>query len=297
MRVPQTVAIIGTGLIGASIGLALRKRQRAVRVIGWDRNKDAARKALRRGAVARIATNFPDAVESADVIVLAAPTGAIPALLRRTLARAHRSALVLDVAGVKSPIVRSAEKPLRAASSASFVAGHPMAGSEKSGAQHADANLFESRPFVLYAPPQRSAKAALARASAFARRLGAYPIVIKPDLHDQVVAATSGLPQFASIALAHAVARGAGRNAAKLAGPGVRDSLRLAGSPYALWRDAVAMNSANLVRALRQFDRTLHGIIKAVARRDDRFLGRSFERSASIVKRVLRPPGTRRRRH
>jgi prephenate dehydrogenase len=129
------------------------------------------------------------------------------------------------------------------------------------------------------------------------RNLGAFPVIVKPREHDRIVAANSALSQLTSVVLALTVDALVGAKAGKLTGPGLESGLRLAASPYAVWRDALAENSANVRAALRNFDANLHKIMRALARGDDRPLARSFARAASSRLRVLSQPGRRGGRH
>lgn len=292
----MTVAILGTGLIGASIGLALRRRSRSYRIIGYDSSVVTLREAKRCGAIGKAARSRQEAIDGAEIVILAAPVSAIAGMIEEVIRQARPSALVMDVAGVKTRIVQKMRRRSNATGPA-LVTGHPLAGSQQSGPRHARADLFEGRPFALYAPPQRARARALANASRLVRNLGAYPVIVKPQEHDRIVAATSALPQLTSVVLALAVDALAGAKAAKLTGPGLESGLRLAASPYGVWRVALAENSANVRAALRHFDAYLHKIMRALARGDDRLLARSFAQAASSRLRVLSHPGRRAGRH
>jgi|GEM_PF-2259396 len=208
-RLPsETIGILGTGLIGSSIGL--RSRARGDRVLGWDRAPDSAAQALARGALDAVAADETALVAEADVIVLATPLAATLASLERLASRPPRASLIIDVASVKGP-VHSAGARIEA-----FVATHPIAGSERSGPVAARADLFEGHAWT-YDPD--ATPSATERARTFIAAMGSRPVPIPSALHDRIAALTSHLPQLLAVALA-------GRLAARLEQDGVLELLR-----------------------------------------------------------------------
>jgi prephenate dehydrogenase len=282
----RSVAIVGTGLIGTSIGLALRAGGRsAPAVVGWDSSKIACTAALRKGGLTAIARSLDDAIARADVVIIAAPLDAAIAVLPRVIAGAKSGCLVMDVAGVKGPVVAAARRAMRKRQDVGFVSCHPMAGREHAGAAHAEAGLFNGGPFALVAPPQKGRALALDRAERFARRLGAKPLRMTAQAHDRLVAATSALPQLASIVLALAVDAASEGRTGTLSGPGYADATRLAASPYRIWGPALAANKPAVARALRQFERALRIVRDALERLDDRSMERLFFQAAAARRR------------
>ena len=281
---PETVAIIGTGLIGSSIGLAARAGGFAV--VGWDPNARALREARRYRAINRSARSLRAAVASADIVVLAAPLGAILLQLPEVFARARPGALVMDVAGVKSQVSATAAKLLAHKRDIRFVAGHPIAGSERSGPRAADAKHLEKRAFALYAPPQSSRTKAYAAAAGFVRKLGAVPLRAAPRNHDRAMAALSALPQLASIALALAAGESRPRIDPRLAGPGYRDATRLAESRFAVWKAVLAANRKYVLRSVRALSKRVNTIKATLQRGDWRALERLFSAAARERRRV-----------
>jgi prephenate dehydrogenase len=233
------------GLIGGSFGLALRKAGFGGAILGVD-NPEPVALALERGAISEAAT-LEDAAARADLVYLAQPVGAI----LETLPKLDTRALVTDAGSTKGAIVNCA-----AASNHDwqFLGGHPMAGKAVGGAANAEADLFAGRTYVL--TPRDPAELETPAAREFRgwlTAIGARPIVVvAPEEHDRIVAATSHLPQLLSTALAGLLAeRLGGRN--PIAGPGLEDMLRLAGSPYELWRDILATNRGEIDAVLREF--------------------------------------------
>jgi prephenate dehydrogenase len=269
-------AIVGTGLIGASIGLGLRSKKPTLKIAGWDTSEAARAAALRRGAITRVAGSLQDALAGAGVVVIAAPLEATIELVPRAIAQADPGALVLDVAGLMGPVVASAARTLRRRPDVGFVSGHPMAGMEKVGARYARPDIFVGRPFALTAPPQRHRERYLRKAEALVRSLRAKPIRLTSPAHDRLVAATSALPQLGAIAVAlaaHAASKGRAR---LLSGPGWADTTRLAASPYHIWRAVLRLNRPAVGAALRQLEQALARLVRAVRHSDDRAMKRLF---------------------
>jgi prephenate dehydrogenase len=289
-----SVAIIGTGLIGTSVGLALKKRSPGLSIVGWDPNRRHANAARRSGAIDRCAATFESAVTGASTTVLAAPLEKIVHQLPAALALASPRAFLIDVGPLFAPVVAAARPALRRrAPVAAFVAGHPLAGSEHAGPQHAAADLFEERSFALFAPPQRDRSKAWRTAERFVKRLGATPVRVDPAEHDRVVAATSALPQLASLAVALAAQRAAGRMSARLSGPGFEGATRLAGSPFSVWERTLISNAGNTLRALQALDGVLNALKAALKSGDLAKIEAYFRSAAAARRRIL---GTRNRK-
>jgi prephenate dehydrogenase len=244
----NTCAIIGVGLIGGSFGLALRKAGFRGAILGVDYPEPAAR-ALERGAISE-ATSLESAAARADLLYLAQPIGAI----LETLPKLDTRALVTDTGSTKAAIVSCAATVIRRGQ---FLGGHPMAGKAVSGVDHADADLFAGRTYVLTPRDPSELETPAAREfRGWLEAIGARPVIAAPEEHDRIVAATSHLPQLLSTALAGFLAERLGGRS-PIAGPGLDDMLRLAGSPYDLWRDILATNDAEIDAALRDFGAAL----------------------------------------
>ena len=244
----RRIAILGTGLIGGSFALALRKHFPDVTMVGFDR-PGVAQRALERGAVHEVATDVTSAVRDADLVYLALPIAGILELLPSIAIVAKSEALITDAGSTKVIICREAAKHF--STGARFLGGHPIAGKEISGIEHADHNLFRSSRYALIAN-ENDADSRTAAFAAILNGVGATPVWCDPDTHDWAVGVSSHLPQLLAVALASVVSDETNQNGLPLAlaGPGLRDMLRLAGSPYSLWRDIAHTNSANISRAL-----------------------------------------------
>lgn len=241
----RSIGILGTGLIGASIGM--RARACGMRVLGMDARPQNAQLALRRGALDEVGERA-DAL-ACDVVVLASPIDATVADLRSADLRASRASLIVDVASVKGPIVDAG------AGIARFVASHPMAGSERSGPGAADAGLFVGRPWAYVPAVDASASAAM---QAFAREMGATPYAVDARVHDRIVARTSHVPQLFAWLMARRFDEDDCAAIDGLMGPVARELARLSHSDKALWREILLANAANVESELRLLSRQLN---------------------------------------
>ncbi len=249
------VAILGSGLIGGSFGLALRKHFPNIATVGFDR-AETAEAALARGAVRETAHDLASAVRGADLVYVALPIGATIEALPAIFAAAGTGALVTDTGSTKAVICRAAKTAF--AGGVRFLGGHPMAGKETSGIARADAALFSGARYALIGlegdpDPRVKGFAALVRA------LGAEPLWTDAETHDWAVGIVSHLPQLLAVALARVVRDETDETGLplSLAGPGLQDALRLAGSPYSLWRDVTHTNTENISRALDRLEQAV----------------------------------------
>jgi prephenate dehydrogenase len=262
----ERIAIIGTGLIGGSFGLALRREFPAARVIGFDR-ADVLERAVARGAVDEAASDIASAVRDADLIYVALPIGATIDVLPKIAEAADANALVTDTGSTKTLIGQQAQKYFRGG--ARFLGGHPMAGKEISGIEHADAGLFRGTRYALIAS-QGDPDPRVQQFAALLRRIGAEAVWCDAETHDWAVGIVSHLPQLASIALAHVVADETDETGLplSLAGSGLADMVRLAGSPYDIWRDTCLTNRENIAHALDRLSQAIEYLRTRLASKD-----------------------------
>lgn len=262
----ERIAIIGTGLIGGSFGLALRREFPAARVIGFDR-ADVLKCALARGAISEAASDIAPAVRGAHLVYIALPIGATIDALPKISEAVDATALVTDTGSTKTLIGHQAQKYFR--DGRRFLGGHPMAGKENSGIEHADADLFRGTRYALIASESDS-DPRVRQFAALPRRIGAEPVWCDAETHDWAVGIVSHLPQLASVALAHVVADETDETGLPLtlAGPGLADMLRLAGSPYDIWRDACLTNRENIAHALDRLAQAIEYLRTRLASKD-----------------------------
>jgi prephenate dehydrogenase len=240
---PGTVAIVGVGLIGGSIGLALRSRELASGVIGVGRDQATLDLAVRLGAIDRGTTDLEAGVAEADVVVVCTPVSRIAEDVRRAAEAAPGHVLVTDAGSSKRQIVEAVERQPHSA--AVFVGAHPVAGSERRGVNHARADLFEDRVCVL-TPTARTRPDRGRRAHGFWASLGCRVLEMAPAEHDEVLAYTSHLPH----ALAAALASSVPADWLPLAAGAYRDCTRVAAADTGLWTAIFRDNRGPLLKAL-----------------------------------------------
>lgn len=266
----RRATILGTGLIGGSFALALRKYMPEIRVVGWDRDS-VVREAQSRGAVQEAFSGaLGPAIARADLSYIALPIGVTLDLFPEIARHAPPGALVTDASSTKLRICRLAADLFASPTGALFLGGHPMAGRELSGIFHADAELFRGSAYALIG---NSASVSDPRVSAFSsllEKIGARPLWLEAERHDRCVGLVSHLPQLASVALAALLYDATDETGLPitLAGPGLRDSLRLAGSPYGTWRDIVLTNREEIARSLDILSRRLDELREHLNSRD-----------------------------
>src|SRR6266700_1942515 len=264
------VTIVGLGLIGGSVGLALHKAKAAQEVAGYDLGKGVCDRARKIGAIDQPYSSLADAVRGAELVILATPVGAMRALLQNIAPALTPGAVVTDVASTKVQVITWAEEFLPA--SVSFVGGHPMTGKELSGVEAADANLFHNRIYCL-TPTARTRPGAVSKVCSLVETLGARVRFLEPAEHDGQVAGVSHLPFVASVALMDNVAGSSGwSDAAMLASTGFRDMTRLAASNPEMYRDICLTNGEALVRWLNEYIKELGQLRDRVAARDNSLL-------------------------
>ncbi len=242
------MALIGCGLIGGSLALAVKKTGCVKEVVGYDQSPDTLDIALSRGVIDRVAPDLQTAVTGADLVVLAVPVPAMPVILRKIAALEGVMAeepIITDVGGTKQGVVELAQELL---TKARFIGGHPMAGSEKSGIYAAHDRLLENAVYVL-APASGVPAAAMERLETLLREAGARPKTMDPGHHDEVVAAISHVPHLIAAALVNQVGELAqiDNSYRELAAGGFRDITRIASSDPTLWRDLSLDNKAKIL--------------------------------------------------
>jgi prephenate dehydrogenase len=237
------IAVIGVGLIGGSVALAARERAGAT-VAGADASADALTRALDRGAIDRAAGSLADAVSDAEAVFLAAPVGVLPDLVGAALAAAPADCVVTDVGSTKRAIVAAHADPR-------FVGGHPLAGAENAGVEHARADLFDGATWYL-TPGAETSGVLYERLHRLLHVLGAQPAAIDAHTHDRILAAVSHLPHvLANVLVSQAAGTlSAGGERLPATGPSFRDATRVAGAPSAIWTDIYLSNRDALTAEL-----------------------------------------------
>jgi prephenate dehydrogenase len=286
----RTVAIVGVGLIGGSIGLALRSRALASEVIGVGRDPSALESAVRLGAIDRGTTDLEAGLVEADVVVVCTPVSRIADDVRRAAEAAPGHVLVTDAGSSKRQIVEAVERHPKSASV--FVGAHPLAGSERRGVNHARADLFENRVCVV-TPTARTRPDRTRTAHSFWSSLGCRILEMSPSEHDEVVAYTSHLPH----ALAAALASSVPTDWLPLAAGAFRDGTRVAAAETGLWTAIFRDNRGPLLKALGTVQECLDALKYALMTDDEEAIrqwwGRAKERRDLFNRQLATPEPTK----
>ena len=271
----QKISIIGVGLLGGSIGLAVKRRQLAREVAGFVRRAASLKDCERAAAVDFATTDLLAAVSGADLIILCTPLAQMQALAEQFLPALKRGAVVTDVGSVKAAVVRELDALLKQ-SGAHFVGSHPMAGGEKMGVQAAKADLFVNAVCVV-TPANKSNAAAVGKVERFWKSLGGRTIRLNPAQHDLLVSRSSHLPHIAAATLANLVLNPAQPKAlAALCATGFRDTTRIASGSPEMWRDIALANRKNVARSVETFVGELNNFQAALKRNDAKAIERFF---------------------
>jgi prephenate dehydrogenase len=264
MQIP-TLAVVGVGLIGGSIGLAAKRRRLAGRVLGVGRHPDSLQRARHLGAIDEGLLDLGAAAARADVVVFCTPVDRIAEQALAVAPRCRPGTLLTDAGSTKAAIVGALDG--RLPEPVQFVGSHPLAGSEKRGPEHARADLFEGRLAVV-TPTERTPPAALERTLRLWRGLGARVRVMAPEEHDQALAVTSHLPHLVAAALAGVLPD----ELRELTATGFRDTTRVAAGDPALWTGIFEQNREAVLAALRRLQARLEGFRAALQAGDRRAL-------------------------
>ena len=268
MRQFERIAIIGVGLIGGSVGLAIKKKGLAKEVVGIFRRRSTLVRALRHGAIDRGTLDLKDGVSGASLVVVATNVGTIAKLAKKALPFMKRGSVLTDAGSVKADIAKEIEAAIP--SGVSFVGAHPMAGSEKAGVEFASDDLFENA-LVILTKTKNTDKRALDAMARFWRSLGAKVVIMRPDAHDRRVAMISHLPHMAALGLCLAQSI----DDLPLAAGGFKDTTRTASSDPEMWRDILEANARCAIRALDRFSKEIARVRRNIYDRDfDALLGR-----------------------
>lgn len=279
----RQITIIGTGLIGGSLALALRKKKFAGRIVGCDREGTLER-ARMRGAIEEGTVNPGDAVRGAQLVVLATPVLAICDLIDRLGPVLPSKTLLTDVGSTKVAVVERARKVFGKTAGKRFLAGHPMAGKELSGVDFADADLFQKAVwFMSPLPDQNLNEGLVAEFAGWIDAIGARIAMLPAEDHDRFCAWISHVPQMMSTALAAALVEEFGAEAPLLpaGGRALQEMTRISASPYSMWRDVAISNQKNLADALWKVEQRLAHIRENLATRE---LAVEFEQAHQLRK-------------
>jgi prephenate dehydrogenase len=279
----RQITIIGTGLIGGSLALALRRHKFTGRIVGCDRDA-VLQRARNCGAIDQGFANPGDAVRGSQLVVLATPVLAIIDLIERVGPALAAGALLTDVGSTKAAVTAQAIKVFGKKAKQRFLAGHPMAGKELSGVDYADPDLFQNAAwFLTPLPGQNLHEGLFAEFAGWIDQIGARIAMLSPDEHDRLCAWISHLPQMISTALAATLVEEFGEEAPLLpaGGRALREMTRISASPYSMWRDIAISNKGNIEDALLKLEQRLAHIRENLASRQ---LAQEFEQAHLLRK-------------
>lgn len=281
----QRVAIVGVGLLGGSIGLALKSRGLGAAVMGFGHRPSTLQRALEMGAIDQACQSLPQAVADADLVILCTPVGLFESLLGQMASDLKPGAVVTDVGSTKRSVVRQAHKQLPRG--VHFVGSHPMAGSEKRGIDYARADLFAGATCLL-TPVAKTHAPSLAAVERFWTALGMRTCRLSPAEHDRKLAAISHLPHAVAAALVHLQQDAA----LELAGKGFLDSTRIAGGDAGLWRDIFLDNRDQLGAAVARMRAQLAALARLLRTQDaaalTQWLEKAAQRREALMQKKLR---------
>ncbi|MCL6609918.1 MAG: prephenate dehydrogenase [Peptococcaceae bacterium] len=272
-------AVVGVGLIGGSLGMAIRSRSLAGEVIGIGRSPEALQAALDHGAVDRVSLSYGD-LSGCDLVIVAVPVGSTAGVLRQMSPHLTPGVLVTDVGSTKVRIVEESRSVLP--QGAVFIGGHPMAGSEKEGVAGADPYLFENAFYVITPGPE-TPEDSLRKLIGMVEGIGAKPVLMDPVDHDLSVAAVSHLPHLVAATLVNCLFDfpGSGKMSLLAAG-GFRDTTRIAAGNPGMWRDIFMTNREFILKALSAFSKRLDEFREAVESGDDLKIYHLLDRARTL---------------
>ncbi|MFA5199344.1 MAG: prephenate dehydrogenase [Candidatus Omnitrophota bacterium] len=253
--------IIGTGLIGGSLGLAMKKKKLAGTIVGFSRHLENARLAKKRGAIDCIGKNL-GIVKDADLIILATPVKSIIEISSRIKDKINKNCIVIDVGSTKQVIVARLEPII-----SNFVGCHPLAGSEKRGAANLGNDIFKDSICILTPTPLTNLKA-LNKIRVFWQKLGAKVVLLTPEKHDRALAFTSHLPHAIAFSLISSIPD----NFLSLSSKGLKDVTRISGSDSELWVQIFLSNKQKLLTAINTFQKKISALKLALKKNNTKLL-------------------------
>ncbi|MBI3853787.1 MAG: prephenate dehydrogenase/arogenate dehydrogenase family protein [Verrucomicrobia bacterium] len=272
----QKITLIGVGLLGGSLGLAIKQRRLAGAVHGFVRRSASIAECEALRVVDHATLDLPRAVENADLIILCTPIAQMRPVTEQMLPVIKRGAIVTDVGSVKGSVIQELE-PLVTSVGAHFIGSHPMAGAEKMGVSAARADLFEKSVCVI-TPTANSDDAAVGQVEEFWRSVGARPLRLTTEIHDELVSRSSHLAHVVAAELANYVLSPAHpKEQAMLCANGFRDTTRIASGSPEMWRDIALANREHLARVLGVFIEDLQEFQIALRDGDQKLIAEFFE--------------------
>lgn len=282
----QSVAIIGLGLLGGSIGLAVQDRASDITTTGYDADADVRGKAAERGLVGTVCTSVSDAVAEADLVILCVPVGAMGSAAAEIAGHLKPGAIISDVGSSKQSVLEDLSAALPGLT---VIPAHPVAGTEQSGPEAGFATLFENRWCIL-TPPDGADEASVEALADFWRTLGSKIEIMDAEHHDLVLAVTSHIPHLIAYTIVGTasdledVTRG---EVIKYSAGGFRDFTRIAASDPTMWRDVFLQNRSAVLEMLGRFTEDLTALQRAIRSGDGETLRELFSRTRAIRRGII----------
>ena len=261
----KKVTIVGVGLMGGSLGLALKKYGLAKEVVGLSYRQSSLVQAIKNKAIDIGLTDISKAIKNAELVVMAAPVESIVKLFPSITPHLKRNCIVTDMGSAKVEIVEAAEKHLQ--NSSFFIGSHPLVGSEKKGAEFADPDLFDKAMCVI-TPNEKTNKMALGKIKHLWEKLGMKVKTLSPERHDEILGQTSHLPHLVAYGLMNAI----NEDALEIFPQGLKDATRIAASHPKMWSDICMSNSQNIVSSLDRYIQCLSQMRKAIVDKNENLL-------------------------
>ncbi|MBU4349313.1 prephenate dehydrogenase/arogenate dehydrogenase family protein [bacterium] len=275
------VTIIGVGLIGGSLGLALKEKKPNFKIVGIDK-QEIIEKAIARGAIDEGTVNLEEGIREADIVIIATPVKAILNILTQINPFLKKGCIVTDTGSTKGQIVERANEVL--SKDVFFIGGHPMAGSEDCGIESANPYLFQDKTYIL-TPTKKSNLIAIEKIFSLIKMVGANRLILEPLEHDRIVGAVSHLPQIIAVSLINTIGelalRGNNNNYFEAVGEGFKDMTRIASSPYKMWEDICETNQENILEMIQEFKNCLE-VIEDKLKNDPSSLKEEFQKASKL---------------
>lgn len=272
------ITILGVGLIGASFALAMKKRGLCSHIAGYGRREDNLKKAMEMKIIDSFGVDASKACADSDLVLFAIPVGQFTDTAKKINSSFKKGAIVTDVGSVKGKLVRDMEALMP--EGVSFVGGHPIAGSDRTGIDSATADLFAGARCIL-TPTEKTDKAALKKITALWESIGAIVSTLNTDEHDRIYAAVSHLPHIIAYAIVNTVAD-INKSYLKFAGQGFKDTTRIAASSPELWRDISLMNRENILEFIEFFKKNLDSLGGCLKKSDSETIEKEFKKAKAL---------------
>ena len=261
----NSLSIIGPGLLGASIAMSVHQKKLAKDIHLWARNEDKRATCLKNNWCDHVHESLEGAVKNSDFVILCTPVDTIIPILKIIAPHLNPDTIVTDVGSVKESICTQASTITKDASF-QFIGSHPMAGSEKSGMEHASLELLKQATCII-TPDECASALTLEKVTQFWSQLKMNPVHMSPEDHDSLIAKISHLPHIVASALAASLLD-IPDNQFSFAGGGLKDTTRVAGGSPKLWQSIIAQNSDQIIKAIDQFEQTLKALKSSLAKED-----------------------------